>query len=204
MPGKRSSGIISQVAVLFSTGVVLIGRLTAMILYHNSITEVRSELRERAAMTARDLEHYLGQYPARDWLLGYWYAHYDELDIEYEVAFSEEAKTREKCLLLQERHPDFLQEYATEREILALPAEDQRLYAEIVYAWLIRRIDDMEANFDTAYLFCIVTDPPYDEQFVLFIAPGELLERMSGSVASFVEDTEPFDDLTMLCLTYRG
>ena len=124
-------------------------------------------------MTARDLEDYLGQYPARDWLLGCWYAHYGELDIEYDAAVSEEAETREKCLLLQEHHPGFLPEYATEREILALPAEDQKLYAEIVYAWLIRRIDDMEANIGTSYLFCIVTYPPYDEQFVLFIAAKE-------------------------------
>ena len=41
MPEKRSSSIISPVAVLFFTGVVLIGMLTAMVLYHNSITEVR-------------------------------------------------------------------------------------------------------------------------------------------------------------------
>ena len=41
MSGKRSSSIIYQVAILFFTGVVLIGMLTAMVLYHNSITEVR-------------------------------------------------------------------------------------------------------------------------------------------------------------------
>lgn len=34
--------------------------------------------------------------------------------------------------------------------------------------------------------------------------PEELLKDMSGRVREFVQDAEPFDDLTMLCLHYNG
>ncbi len=34
--------------------------------------------------------------------------------------------------------------------------------------------------------------------------PKEILENMQHTVAAFVQDAEPFDDLTMLCLTFRG
>ena len=35
-------------------------------------------------------------------------------------------------------------------------------------------------------------------------APEQVLEKMSAAVSGFVRDAEQFDDLTMLCLEYRG
>ena len=35
-------------------------------------------------------------------------------------------------------------------------------------------------------------------------APEQVLEKMSAAVSGFVKDAEQFDDLTMLCLEYRG
>ena len=35
-------------------------------------------------------------------------------------------------------------------------------------------------------------------------SPAEILESVRKSVDAFVGDAEPFDDLTMMCLTYRG
>ena len=35
-------------------------------------------------------------------------------------------------------------------------------------------------------------------------APEEILKRVRGAVDGFVKDAEQFDDLTMLCVEYRG
>ena len=35
-------------------------------------------------------------------------------------------------------------------------------------------------------------------------APAEILGNVRGSVSEFVKDAEPFDDLTMLCMEYKG
>ena len=35
-------------------------------------------------------------------------------------------------------------------------------------------------------------------------APEQLLKNVRASVDGFVKDAEQFDDLTMLCLKYRG
>ena len=34
--------------------------------------------------------------------------------------------------------------------------------------------------------------------------PEQILRRVSEAVSAFVQDAEQFDDLTMLCLEYRG
>ena len=35
-------------------------------------------------------------------------------------------------------------------------------------------------------------------------SPEELLRRVRGAVEDFVRDAEQYDDLTMLCIEYRG
>ena len=35
-------------------------------------------------------------------------------------------------------------------------------------------------------------------------APEQILKNVRASVDSFVKDAEQFDDLTMLCLEYKG
>ena len=35
-------------------------------------------------------------------------------------------------------------------------------------------------------------------------SPEELLQHMKKAVDAFVQDAEQFDDLTMLCLEYKG
>ena len=35
-------------------------------------------------------------------------------------------------------------------------------------------------------------------------SPAEILESVRNSVDAFVDDAEQFDDLTMMCLEYRG
>ena len=71
---------------------------------------------------------------------------------------------------MSERHPELQLEYARTEEVEALPPEDRKLYAEIIYSWVISRIDHMRTVSDLNYLFCVITEEPYTNQFCLFNA----------------------------------
>ena len=177
MEKKKKVSLLFQVAMLFIIGVILIGTLSTFALYIFSTRYVMERLETSGQSTAEDLKGYIYDYPAHDWLLRYWYEHYDEMNIEYDAVYSDGTWTEEKYALITELHPDFRVEYANTEEIEALPPDDQKLYAEIIYSWLIDRIDYMQLAYDLDYFFCVVTDEPYDQQFVLFIAADEGEER---------------------------
>lgn len=177
MEKKGKVSLLFQVAMLFVIGVILIGALSIVALYGFSTKYVMERLETSGKSTAEDLMGYIYEYPAHEWLLRYWYEHYDEMDIEYDAVYSDGTMTEEKYALLTDLHPEFRLEYAEPKEVEALPPEDQKLYAEIVYSWLIDRIDYMQLAYDLDYFFCVVTDEPYDRQFILFIAADEGEER---------------------------
>ena len=180
MPEKKNTtSMISQIALLFLVGMLLIGAVSAVALYGFSTRYVREQLETIGNGTAEDLRGFIFRYPAYEWLLRYWYEHYDELEIEYDAIYTGGTETEEKYALLTERHPGLQPGYAGTADVEALPPEDQKLYAEIIYSWLIDRVDYIQTAFGLDYLFCVVTEEPYDRQFVLFIAAGEGDERGS-------------------------
>ena len=165
---KRKGGIILQVAVLFALGILITGIVTFMSQYTNSDANVKLQAEIRSAEIAKEVDLAVREYPAFRWLLSYWYEHYDELDIEYDADYGEGTKTEEKYRLFKEHNPDIQLKYIGPQEVRALPEEDQKLYAEICYSWLINRIDQIKLTHKIDYLFCVLTDPPYDTQFFLF------------------------------------
>ena len=179
MEKKKKVSLLFQVAMLFIIGVIVIGTLSTFALYIFSTRYVMERLESSGNSTADDLKGFIYDYPTHEWLLRYWYEHYDELDIEYDAIYTESAWTEEKYAYLVQIHPEFWLEYANTEEVEALPPEDQQLYAEIVYSWLIDRIDYMQLAYDLDYFFCVVTEEPYDRQFILFIAADKGEERGS-------------------------
>ena len=180
MEKKKKVSILFQIAILFIFGVILIGALSIVALYRFSTRYVMERMETSGYSTAEDLKGFIYDFPAHDWLLRYWYEHYDELDLDYDAIYTGSTATEKKYTRLTERQPDFLPDYAGTEDVEALPPEDQKLYAEIVYSWLIDRIDYTQSAYDLDYFFCVVTDDPYDQQFVLFIAADEGETRGSG------------------------
>ena len=174
---KKQNSILRQVAVLFTVGVILIGLLTSLVQLFFSYRNVKSELAERAEATAKATERYLRSYPAYEWLIRYWYEHRDELDVDYDVSYTAETENAAKYQLLLSRHPDFQGDYADVPAVEALPEEDQKLYAEVVYSWLITHIDGVAEDYNLDYLFGIITDEPYDNRMFFFIASKYTTER---------------------------
>ena len=162
--------IIAQVAALFMVGVMTIGVFTYMSQHQVADGMVTDQTETMAENISKETILALREYPAYQWLIRYWYAHPDDLDIEYDVVYTAGTRTEEKYNLFRQRHPDLVLKYLTDDEAAALPEEDGKLFAEIVYSWLITRVNEIKQIYDVDYLFCVLTEPPYDEQFFLFSA----------------------------------
>ncbi len=165
---KAKTGIIQQVAVLSVFAVMFMGVATYFTQHEMSDRNVQKQVEMAASETAGEVTMALEEYPAEEWLIRYWYEHCDEMDIEYDTDYRTSTVTREKDRLLAQRHPDLQVRYASAQEIDALPEEDQKLYAEAAYSWLITRVNEIKQAHDVDYLFCVLTEEPYDQQFFLF------------------------------------
>lgn len=165
---KAKTGIIQQVAVLSVFAVMFMGVATYFTQHEMSDRNVQKQVEMAASETAGEVTMALEEYPAEEWLIRYWYEHSDEMDIEYDTDYRTSTATKEKDRLLVQRNPDLQARYASVKEIDALPAEDQKLYAEAAYSWLITRVNEIKQAHDVDYLFCVLTEEPYDQQFFLF------------------------------------
>ena len=174
---KKQIGLLRQVAILFLVGVLLIGILSSAVLYVRASRNITEDLSSLSLSISSDLSAYIRQYPSHEWLLEYWYEHADTLDLSYDVDYLNDSATAQKMRLLNEHQLEFEPEYATTDEVEALPPEDQKLYAEILYSWVLTRINQLKNFYNLDYLFCVVTDEPYDFRFFLFDAGAEGSER---------------------------
>ena len=170
---KKKIGILTQVAILFVISILASGFFTLYSQHVVSDAFVKGRTESLADRVADELRLAVMEYPAHDWLLRYWYEYCDELEIEYDTDYEQSTVTREKSELLNRHCPDLLFKYATQEEIEALSPDDQKLYAEITYSWLITRINQIKRSHNVAFLFCISTDNTYRKQFFLFSAAEE-------------------------------
>ena len=139
----------------------------------SSIDNVRNQTELLAEETANEVIMSVREYPAHEWFLRYWYRHADELDVEYDTDYSAGTKTEEKLQLVRRHHPELSLKYAEAQELEALPEEDQKLCAEIVYSWMITRVNQIKRAYQVDYLFCVVADEAYQSQCFLFSAADE-------------------------------
>ena len=204
-------GIITLVALLFALGTLTAGVITYFSQRAASDNNVRSEIEKIAERRAEEIKLAVREYPAYAWLMEYWYEHDDELDVEYDVAYAAGTKTEKKCRLLHERHPELELRYATTAQAAALPEDDQKLYAEVCYSWLITRINEIKRANDIDFLFCVLTDADYRTQYFLFSAadPGakrgtEYLEVYPLGHEVSVADNESQQEAMRYARSYFG
>ncbi len=170
----KTVGIIKQVALLFLVSILSTGLLTFLSQRMMAKTEVRQQTESIAATISQEMGLAIKEYPSYEWLMKYWHANWEEMDIEYDVDFSPGTKTEEKAKAFNEKHPDLQIKYITSEEAEKLSPEDQKAFAEICYSWLITRINEIKQLYDVDYLFCVSTDDGFKNQFFLFSAadPG--------------------------------
>ena len=155
---KKKIGILTQVAIFFVISILASGFITLYSQHVVSDVLVKSQTENLADRVADEVRLAIMEYPAHDWLLRYWYEYYDELEIEYDTDYEQSTVTREKSVLLNRHCPNLLFKYARQEEIEALSPEDQKLYAEITYSWLITRINQIKRAHAVDYLFSVSTD----------------------------------------------
>ena len=164
------AGIIVQVSFLFLMSILTIGIITYYTQYAFSDSSVKTHTEYVADQISEEVIMSVREYPAYEWLLHYWYTHSGEMDIEYDSDYKKGTETEEKSRMLREHAPGLQIKYAETEEIEALPEEDQKFYAEIVYSWLNTRVNQIKRAYKVDYLFCVLTDNTYTEQFFLFSA----------------------------------
>lgn len=175
-------GVMKQLYILVLAAVIIVGFITYFTQLHLSIRNVERAVATTASEVYEEVYRTIYSYPAARWLLTYWYEHASEMDIEYDVDFTTGTKTKEKNSLLIRHQPEFLPEYATEEEVMLLPEEDQKLYAEIVYSWFTYEINRIKRSYRTDFLFVLVTNPDdgensFTRQFFLLSAADPGAER---------------------------
>ena len=171
---KRKISVLTEVAIFFLVGIIIAGLLTYFFELNSAGDNVIRQAETYASEVEEELSLAIEEYPAHKWIMDYWYHHPDDLDIEYDVKMDGNTRTAKKCETFTKRHPDLQLRYMTEEQCKALSPEDQKLYAEITYSWLITRINQIKKAYSMDYLFCVVSEKPFDEQFFLFsaAAPG--------------------------------
>ena len=169
---KKKKGLSTQINMLIVVGVLAVGILTYFLQYVYARKEVGSSVSRQAAYAVLETISAVKEYPAYEWLLTYWHENADLLDVEYDADFESGSETEEKRKLFSERHPGLQIRYLRTEEVEALPDEDQKLYAEISYSWILTRVNQTKRNLGCDFLFLAVTGVegsahPYETQCFL-------------------------------------
>lgn len=174
---NRKTSIIRQVAIIFILGIVLIGILTFLSVQHFSALSVDEQTTAIADNVTNEVRQAVTEYPAHPFLLRYWYENAKQMEMEYDATYENGPKTELQCRIWYKNHPDMPLDYVTEKQIEALPEEDQRIYAEIMYSRVITRLNQIKASSNTEFLFVILTDESFKTQFFLLSAADPGAER---------------------------
>ena len=172
---QKKRGLLKQITLLSLIGILAVSIITNISQYLVSKDAVTLNIRNRAEEAAGEVISAIKEYPAYRWLLSCWYENADRLDVEYDVDFGSGTVTEQKLMLFQEQHPDLSLRYLDQEEVEALSGPDQKLYAEIVYSWILTRINETKRNLGCDFLSLVATDTeksdhPYAEQCFLMSA----------------------------------
>ena len=76
-----------------------------------------------------------------------------------------------------------------------MSADDQRIYAEIMYSWIITRLDQIKQASEASYIFLILSDDTFERQFYLMSAanPGDERGQEYEQVYTLGTDKEAAD-----------
>lgn len=92
----RLTGIINQVTILFLISILAVGLFTYYTQNLIADSTVRKHTENLAEEVAAEVKKAVEEYPAHLWLLNYWYEHWDQMDVEYDVEFQTGTLTEKK------------------------------------------------------------------------------------------------------------
>ena len=142
-------GLLFEVAVFFIIGMTITGHLSYYVFKHIADRSVEVEKEILSEGIAKDVRSSIKHYASYDWTINYWIEHKDTMDIEYDSNLRTSAKEKE----FADKYPELLLDRVNDYELEALPAEDKRLYAEIMYNKMLIRMDDIKQAYDVRYVY---------------------------------------------------
>ena len=172
---RTKFSLAGQVMIFSLLATLLTAALSYFALKHIADKNVSEEKKTLAAELTEDMVATIEKYPAYEWLITYWYQNKDTLDVEYKLT----DVTKDKARKFSERNPGKVVDYLTTEEVLALPEEDQKLYAEIVYAQYISIMNQMKDIYGPNYLSLILMDPTYSRGTFLVSGASDTQKRGS-------------------------
>ena len=202
---KILRGLIRQITLLFLLSILVTGMLADFGQRILGDINTKQQMEERAADMAGEVRMAVEEYPAHAWLLQYWASHAEEMDVEYDVDYVTGTKTREKAEYLVKHYPGVPLQYLSTETVEALPEEDQKLYAEVIYSWFITRINEIKRANGVDYLFGVLAKEPFKEQFYLFSAADADAVRGTQYEQVYPLGTRaPVSDFVTLAMRYAS
>ncbi|MBP3853392.1 MAG: SpoIIE family protein phosphatase, partial [Erysipelotrichaceae bacterium] len=178
---KKPLGILWQVALIFVGSFLLTALLSYFAQEAVSSQTVNSQTETTAQRVADEVDQTIKEVPSYAWLIQYWHDHAQQMEVEYDKDYGPGTQTEEKVRLFSQRHPEMQIRYATQEEVAALSPEDQKLFAEINYSWMVQRINQIKQSVHPDFLFIVLTQKPYDSQFFLLSGAEQGASRGTGS-----------------------
>ena len=97
-PKGAKFSLAGQVMIFFLLATIITAFISYFILKHSADQRVRNQKADLAEEIAEDLVTTVKGYPAYEWLVKYWYEHYENMDIEYDAGYGDGTITEIKFL----------------------------------------------------------------------------------------------------------
>lgn len=171
---KRKISLLVQILVFFVAFMLISAILSGVLMKRMVYSNVMREREELTKGVSSELEMYIRQYTACDWVIKYLLEHKDEpSDIEYDTSFESDRKA--ETLLSKHRGLDFTK--VTPAELDSFSPEDQKAYTEVVYNRWVTQFNTFIASYDLEFLYFFATDDQYKESIFVLNGAKEGLRR---------------------------
>ena len=168
--------LVTQVSFFFILGTIITGIISYFTLNYNTDQTNRKAKEDLSEQINSGLMMETARYPAYDWLLTYWRDNCKTLDVEYDTIFETVKKAEGLCL----RHPGVVLKMVTPSEIEEFSFDDQKIYAEVIYNWLLQTFNDIKVTYHVDFVYLMITDPECKEDMFLFSGSDGTLKRSSN------------------------
>ncbi len=167
--------LAGQVLIFSLLAAILTAILSYFVLKQGVDKRVRDARSDLADSLTEDIVVTIKGYPAYEWLLTYWFEHSDTLDVEYTLT----DVTIEKARKFSEKYPGKVIDYVRPEDLEGMPAEDQKLYAEVVYNQMLSLMNSLKEIYEPSYLSILIMNSDYTHG--TFILSGASSEQKRGS-----------------------
>ena len=161
--------LAGQVAFFFFFATLITGVISFFALRTITDHSVRQQKEELSRQIVMDIAAGMLKYPAIEIVFAYWIEHAEELDVEYYYG----DQTRAKETWLGKRHPNLVMNEASEDDFLALSENDQKVFAEVMYTYVLQDYSQLKELYDVDFVFAMTSDDQYQKNtYILSGAPS--------------------------------